>query len=75
VEYETITDLPDDERQIVGDFKTRGITIRVHKLGDEHFACRAKYKDRDSKTTYARTPGKAVHQTADLVRKIWPDVF
>lgn len=73
---EILAQLPDAERQMVADLETRGITVRVEKLAENSFSCRARYSDdHDDEVTYFDTPEKAVRQTYDNVRATRPHLF
>lgn len=73
---EDVTDFPDVQTELIADLKSRGVSTRVHKLGEAHYSCRMTPSDgRDGEVVYKGTPEEAVDLCAKNLRATHSDLF
>jgi len=65
-----------DAQEHLNRLQAAGIQVQVHKLGEKHYSCRARFDDgRDPQVTYAVTPDQSVQQTFTTVQTLWSELF
>jgi hypothetical protein len=72
----SIAELDANAKEHLNRLQAVGIQVQVHKLGEKHYSCRARFDDgRDPQVSYAVTPDQSVQQTFKTVQSLCSDLF